>query len=203
MLNAQISIQKSSLRLTSLDKLRSTAKDRQMLPRIVTNRRPVWHSTEIIAALKCFGSPAVPQISGDRGTPVAGSRNLTATVQLADHQFPLSPLSPLGDLRGDWTGTGSDGAKITLTVSSPDELNGTIVFNYPSGKCVESWSQAAPRFCGSLGQREAPSCQYFGVHDHAIQSDSRRCEFGRQNGARWGIFNGSAALAPYALGWLE
>jgi len=48
----------------------------------------------------------------------------------------------LGDLRGDWTGTGTDGAEITLTVSNPDLLNGTIVFDYPSGKCVESWTQA-------------------------------------------------------------
>lgn len=28
-------------------------------------------------------------------------------------------------------------------MSSPDQLNGTIVFNYPSGKCVESWAQAS------------------------------------------------------------
>src|SRR5271163_3835163 len=113
---------KVRLCLTSVDKFRSTANDHQMLPRIVMNRRPAWHSTGITAALACLALSAIPQISGDPGTAVASSRNLTATVLLADHQFPLSPLSPLGDLRGDWTGTGTDGAKITLTVSSPDAL---------------------------------------------------------------------------------
>ena len=121
-----------------------------MFLRIVLNRRTARHGTAIIAALACLPLSAVPQINGDPGTAVARSRNLTATVQLADRQFPLSPLSPLGDLRGDWTGTGSDGAKITLTVSSPDELNGTIVFNYPSGKCVESWNQASTDSAAAL-----------------------------------------------------
>ncbi len=110
--------------------------------RLYLNAFDAWRGTPLLAALACLALSALLQISGDPGTTVAGSRNLTAPVQLADRAFPLSPLSSLGDLRGDWTGTGSDGAKITLTVSSPDQLNGTIVFNYPSGKCVESWTQA-------------------------------------------------------------
>jgi hypothetical protein len=141
---------KVRLCLTSLDEFRSTANDHQMLRRIVMNRRPAWRSTAIIAALPCLALLAVSQISGDPGTAVASSRNLTATVLLADRQFPLSPLSPLGDLRGDWTGTGTDGAKITLTVSSPDALNGTIVFDYGSGKCVESWTQASTDSASAL-----------------------------------------------------
>jgi hypothetical protein len=92
----------------------------------------------------------VPQTSGDPGTAVASSGNLAVTVMLADREFPLSPLSPLGDLHGDWTGTGTDGAKITLTVSSPDQLNGTIVFNYPTGKCVESWTQVSTDSAAAL-----------------------------------------------------
>jgi hypothetical protein len=114
------------------------------------NRRPALQSTLIIAALACLGLSVLPQINSDPGTAIASSRNLTPTVLLADREFPLSPLSPLGDLRGDWTGTGSDGAKITLTVSSPDALNGTIVFNYPSGKCVESWNQASTDSAAAL-----------------------------------------------------
>jgi hypothetical protein len=141
---------KARLSLTSLDEFRSTANDHQRLPRIVMNRRPAWQSTGIIGALACLALSAVPQISADLGTAVASPRNLTATVQLADREFPLSPLSPLGDLRGDWTGTGSDGAKITLTVNSPDQLNGTIVFSYPSGKCVESWNQASTDSASAL-----------------------------------------------------
>jgi hypothetical protein len=121
-----------------------------LLRRIVMNRRPAWHSTAIIAALACLALSAVPQISGGPGTAVAGSRNRTAAVLLADREFPLSPLSSLGDLRGDWTGTGSDRAKITLTVCSPDQLNGTIVFNYPSGKCVESWTQVSTDSAAAL-----------------------------------------------------
>jgi hypothetical protein len=150
MSNARSLSRKVRLCLTALDKFRSTANDHQMLLRIVMNRRPAWHGTEIIAALACLALSAVPQISGDLGAAVASSRNLTATVRLADREFPLSPLSPLGDLRGDWTGTGSDGAKITLTVNSPDALNGTIVFNYPSGKCVESWNQASTDSAAAL-----------------------------------------------------
>lgn len=96
-----------------------------------------------IAALACLALSAVPQISADLGTAVASPQHRTATVRLADRVLPLSPLSSLGDLRGDWKGTGSDGANITLTVNSPDALNGTIVFNYPSGKCVESWDQVS------------------------------------------------------------
>lgn len=129
--------------LTSPDSFHPASNDHQMLLKVEMNRRPAWHSAGIIAALAGLALSAVPQISGDAGTPVAGSRNLTANVRLADRAFPLAPLSSLGDLRGDWTGTGSDGAKITLTVNSPDQLNGTIVFNYPSGKCVESWTQVS------------------------------------------------------------
>lgn len=131
--------------LTSSDEFRSTANDHQMLL-----RRPAWHSAAVITALACLALSAVPQISGDSGNAVASSRNLTANVRLADREFPLSPLSALGDLRGDWTGTGSDGAKITLTVTSADALNGTIVFNYPSGKCVESWNQASADSAAAL-----------------------------------------------------
>jgi hypothetical protein len=141
---------KVRLCLTSVDDCRSTANGHQRLPRIVMNRRPASHRTEIIAALACLALSAVPQISSDPGIAVASSRNPTGTVRLADRGFPLSPLSPLGDLRGDWTGTGSDGAKITLTVSSPDELNGTILFNYPTGKCVESWNQASTDSASAL-----------------------------------------------------
>ncbi len=141
---------KIRLCLTPRDEFRSTANDHQMLLRIAMHRRTARHRAEIIAALACLALSAVPQISGDRGTAVSGSPNLTASVLLADREFPLSPLSPLGDLRGDWTGTGSDGAKITLTVNSPDELNGTIVFNYPTGKCVESWTQVSTDSAAAL-----------------------------------------------------
>ena len=141
---------KTRLSVTSLDEFRSAANDHQMLHRIAVNRRPAWHGTAIIAAVACLALSAVPQISGDSGTAVASSRNLTGHVALADREFPLSPLSTLGDLRGDWTGTGTDGAQITLTVSSPDQLNGTIVFNYPSGKCVESWTQSSTDSAAAL-----------------------------------------------------
>jgi hypothetical protein len=131
---------------TALDEFRSTASNHQ----ISINRRRAWHCTEVVASLACLALSAVPQISGDLGSAVASSPNLTAPVRLADREFPLSPLSQLGDLRGDWTGTGSDGAKITLTVSSADALNGTIVFNYPSGKCVESWTQVSADSAAAL-----------------------------------------------------
>lgn len=150
MSNARSPSRKVRLCLTSLDKFRSAANDQQMLLRIMMNRGPARHGTEIIAGLACLALSAVSQISGGPGSAVASSQNLTAKVQLADREFPLSPLSPLGDLRGDWTGTGSDGAKITLTVNSPDALNGTIVFNYPSGKCVESWNQASSDSAAAL-----------------------------------------------------
>jgi hypothetical protein len=104
----------------------------------------------IIAGLAGLALSAVPQSIGDSGTAVASPRNLTATVQLVDRHIPLSPLSPLGDLRGDWKGTGTDGAKITLSVNSPDQLNGTIVFDYPSGKCVESWNQSSTDSAAAL-----------------------------------------------------
>jgi hypothetical protein len=141
---------KDRLRLSSCDEFRSTANGHQMLGSIAMNRRAARHSAGIIAGLACLALSAAPQISADPGTGVAGSRNLTATVQLADREFPLSSPSSLGDLRGDWTGTGSDGAKITLSVNSPDQLNGTIVFNYPSGKCVESWTQASTDSASAL-----------------------------------------------------
>lgn len=134
----------------SLCKFRSTADDHLSVFGIVTNRRPDRQSTAILAALACLALPAMQQTSSDLGTTAAGSQNLDATVLLADRELPLSPLSQLGDLRGDWTGTGSDGAKITLTVNSADALNGTIVFDYPSGKCVESWNQVSTDSAATL-----------------------------------------------------
>lgn len=81
---------KGRLCLDSLGKFRPTANDHQMLPRIVMNRRPAWR-TEITAALACLALSAVPQISGDPGTAVASSQSLTATVLLADREFPCLP----------------------------------------------------------------------------------------------------------------
>lgn len=74
--------------------------------------------------------------TGQAATPTQGSP-AGAIPAITDPAFIA-----LGDLSGDWTGTGTDGAEITLTVSNPDQLNGTIAFDYPSGTCVESWTQA-------------------------------------------------------------
>src|ERR1700742_2133624 len=114
---------KVPLSTTSREISRTTATKNSMLRRMAINRRTAWRSTGITAALACLALSAVPQIHGAPGSAVAGSRSLSGSVLLADHQIPLSPLSTLGDLRGDWTGTGYDGAKISLTVRSPDALN--------------------------------------------------------------------------------
>lgn len=73
--------------------------------------------------------------TGQAATPTQGSP-AGAIPAITDPAFIA-----LGDLSGDWTGTGTDGQTATLTVSSPDGLNGTIVYNDASGTCVESWTQ--------------------------------------------------------------
>ena len=67
-----------------------------------------------------------------------GTQTGQAAAPTQDSSAATAPIfSALGDLRGDWTGTGTEGQKATLTVSSPDALNGTIVYACGS----ESWTQ--------------------------------------------------------------
>jgi len=73
--------------------------------------------------------------TGQAATPSQGSP-AGAVPAITDPAFIA-----LGNLSGDWTGTATDGQTATLTVNSPDMLNGTIIYNDASGTCVESWTQ--------------------------------------------------------------